>query len=368
MPTPQEVAAARAKMANAMAAEHNAAVIDGRITSHADLIPVAGVSGTPTPAEILESQRQRIDPTGSPEAPTVPAPQSPQPVPADGSQNQGDGSEKVFGKYLSLEEAEKGYYHAVNTLSTTQQENEQLRQQLASFQGQPSAYPTLPLQQPGQTPRVDPTAPKRNWAESPAVRRAAEETGIDPSVFVSLAEEIHGPDVDIQTAVQQAVQATLQPLVSASQADMKMRELYPEHEKHLPEIGTFLGANPRIRDAAIALKQTGRDFEAQEYVWNQYQHAVGIGQQNRMLANAQVAEEERQTARAAAHLPSSPSTPVHAAQQDPNQPSTQQVEEWRRRYQAGDQDAGVLWRRATLGHLLPPSDRTWEQNQWPGGR
>ena len=70
---------------------------------------------------------------------------------------------------------------------------------------------------------------------------------------------------------------------------------------------------------------------------------------DRVVDAADAAVAQTQIARANAGLPASPSTPVHAAVQNPNQPSQEQINAWLAAYRAGDAEAGKLWRKWTLG-------------------
>jgi hypothetical protein len=267
-----------------------------------------------------------------------------------------DANGLIFGKYRSVEEAKRGYFNAVNTLSSTTDELVRLRNQQAS--GQPAAPATLPGSAPGDAPRVNPTQRQFDvQAEIDKLVRSSEESGqLDPQALMSLVSRV--ATTAASAAASEAVEAHITPMRAMAEAETYMRTTYPDSVNHAQELGIFVKTDPTVGPTVQALMNAGQYKAAFEYAWNTYTVKNGLAVERGMDANAQIAEEERQKARAAAGFSGSPNTGVHAVVPDPNRRLT--AEEIAALNEHSKTDQGALRRRVMLGQFLPPEWRTWE--------
>jgi hypothetical protein len=336
----------RAAMAAQINNEFNRLVDQGAITG------VEKVS-TPTAPAPAVAAPAAVAPTAPAATPAAPAPAAAPAIPAPGVPF--DREVHGLGKYNTVEELRKGYYEAVNTLSST-------LDKLSSLQQQQAVAPpvaTVPASVPGGSPRVNPAA--RNpidFASDPVLTKFAEESNVPIETVVAAMDRVASLRAD------QAVDARFAPMQAMTDAEAQMRAQYPEAANHVVEVGNFIKANPNIAARVGNLINAGDAFGGMEYAYTMYMAQMGIKQERSMVANAAVAEEERLKARAEAGLPTSPNTGVLAATRAANAPPT--VEEINALNQAAghglSQDAAaVIRRRALLGSQLPPELRTWEQ-------
>lgn len=333
MPTPDEL---RARMAQSVNVEFNEGVAAGSILGSP--IPVPGAPAPEQPAA-----------SGPPAAPA--SPETP-------SQEQG----LIWNKYKDMEQAEKGYFHLLNTHTSAMNELSALRSRVAQMDQAPTASPSGPTSLPGASPgsreRVNPVSPAVNWAEDPTMRRVSEATGIDPADLGAIAQRA----LDLVTpTVNQSLDQRLAPMTAQAEADAYMRRNHPEALNHAQEIGLFVQSSPSAQRIITPLLAQNDYTAAFEAAWLLYSLNSGVGVQKQMQANQGVAEAERLQARAAAGLPSSPNTPVHAAVQQAASPSPEELQDLAIRAKQGDPNAAVMLRRHTFGRVLPPEMRTWER-------
>ena len=305
-------------------------------------------------------------PVGNPLAPAPekeekPAPKAPT---AKESKSEKPAEELIFGKYKSMEEAEKGYYESVKYANSAMDELSAIKNQASATPGSTPAggqATTAPGGSPGARERVDPSQrnlPPVDWRTNEAVVKVSEETGIPVDQLGMLADAIRNQSA---REAQEVVDARLTPMQAQADAEAYMRKTYPDAYNHLDEMSLFLKGNPGIAQVAGSLAGVGDQRAAMEYVWTQYRANIGRNAQAKMQVNAEVAEEQRVEARAAAGLPAATGTSVHAALAESNGPTQEQLAALLAARKAGDQQAAILHRRATLGHLLPPElTKSWE--------
>lgn len=282
-------------------------------------------------------------------APTEPAPAEPASPATPGST--GDAPRKLFlGKYETEEAAEKGHYELQNYAAT-------ISRKLAAYEtGQgPTPTPASPQGSALESrSRANPADPRMDWRSDPAVMKAAEEAGMAPEAFADLAARIHERTMS-------TIDSVVGQRLGAVEADLYMQTTYPDAKKHAPEIQAFVEQNPMVQGGVRSLLETGNTRAALDYAYNMYQVNLGNTTQADMQATATAADATRQTERAAAGLPSTPSTPVHAAIKTPVTPDPELLTNLQRRGEAGDAVAARDFRRLTLGTLLPAELRTWER-------
>jgi len=252
-----------------------------------------------------------------------------------------------------MDEAEKCYFNAVNTLSSVLDEAAQKDAEIARLRSQVAA-PRADQER----ERVNPaTRNPMDWTKDPAVVNASELSGLPSEVFAEFAQAVEA------RSVQQAKQNfddVLSPLKAVAEAESYMRDTYPDALQHTKEVENFIKANPRVASTVGALIRANDPKAAMEYAWTNYTISTGIGIETKMKANAEVAEAERAKARAAANLPTSPTTPVTAST-EPAKITREEIEFLKERAAQGDEKAAVVLRRALLGPLLPDVLRTWER-------
>ena len=307
--------------------------------------PVAAPAAAPVSAPIPTAPV--VNPVARPAA-------SPAPGPSDAAlEALRDANGLLLGKYRTADELRRGYFNAVNTLSVTTDELVRLRNQPAS--GQPAAPATLPGSAPGDAPRVNPTARTYDQEIAELVKSSEESGQIDPNVLLQTVSRIAA------RAGQEAVQNELRPMQAMSEAESYMRTKYPESVNHAQELGNFVKTDPVVGPSVQALMANGQFKAAFEYAWSMYTVQNGLSVERGIAANAQIAEEERARARAAAGFSGSPNTGVHAEVRKANEPLTR--EQIAALNEHSKLDQGELRRRVMLGSFLPPEWRTWENQQ-----
>lgn len=331
----------RARIAQGINQEFNRMVDSGAITGVPKIPDVVTPPAAPTaPAPV------------APVAPVVPATTAEATPKVEPATTTG----KVFNKYTNLEEAEKGYFNAVNTLSATLDESAKKDEEIARLRSQVTA-PRADQDR----PRVNPVA--RNpvdLVKKDAVIKTSEASGVPVEVLAEFAAEILA---DANAGAKQTLSDTLAPMSAIAEAQTYMQQTYPDALNHTKEVENFIKSNPRVRETVGALIRANDPKAAMEYAWVNYTIETGIGIETKMKANAEVAEAERTAARAAAGLPSSPTTPVHSVTAGPAQPTAEEIAFLKEKAKGGDELAGKLLRRIALGHLLPAHLRTWENPQ-----
>lgn len=359
--TPDQI---RAAMSAQITQEFNQLVDQGAITGVAK-IPVAGAAApaAPVPPAPAASPAAAA-PAAAPAAAVVP-PTAPAPGEAFNKETHG------LGKYNTLEELRKGYFNAVNTLSTklddsTSKDTEiaSLRQQLTAFGANPQAgnAATVPASVPGGSLRVNPVA--RNpidFSTDPVLKQFAEESSVAPELLIQAIDRVATARAEQIAA--EVVNAKIDPLQRMTEAETYMRAKYPDSVNHINEVSNFLKTNMDEAVIVAELVQMGKPAKAMEYAFKQYAAHVGLDLTKKMEANAAIAEEERLAARAQAGLPTSPNTGVMAARPSTEAPTREEIQALNEAAGPGlSQDAAAtIRRRRLLGSMLPESLRTWEQ-------
>ena len=358
--TPDQI---RAAMSAQITQEFNQLVDQGAITG-IEKIPVAGA-----PAAVPAAA---ASPAAAAPAAAVPAavakvepPTAPAPGEAFNKETHG------LGKYNTLEELRKGYFNAVNTLSTKLDDSvskdteiASLRQQLTAFGANPQAgnAATVPASVPGGSARVNPVA--RNpidFSADPVLKQFAEESSVPTELLIQAIDRVATARAEQISA--EVVNAKIDPLQRMTEAETYMRTKYPDSVNHTAEVANFLKTNQDEAVIVGKLVNMGEPSKAFEYAFKQYAAHVGLDLEKKMVANSAVAEEERLAARAQAGLPTSPNTGVMAARPSTEAPTREEIQALNEAAGPGlSQDmAAVIRRRRLLGSMLPESLRTWEQ-------
>lgn len=321
-------------------AEFNRMVDAGAITG-VPKIPVDEPTVTETPTVPAAT----TTPTAAPAPTADPAP-APTSAPETG---------KIWDKYANLDEAKKGYFHAVNTLSATLDESAKKDEEIARLRSQVVAAPRVDQDR----ERVNPvTRNPVDWSKNPVVAKLSEESNIPVDVFAEFAQSIEAQAIQGADAV---FNERLAPMKAVAEAEQYMRDTYPDALNHTKEVENFIKANPKVARTVGSLIKAGEPAAAMEHAWTMYTLETGIGIETKMKANAEVAEAERVKARAAAGLPTSPTTPVHSVDSGPPQPTAEEIAFLKEKAQGGDEKARILLRRIFAGPLLPAALRTWEK-------
>lgn len=352
MKTPEEARADMAKQVlgqmlmsgDPLMAENAKIAID--LQNPGQQAPAPATQPATAPAPVVQHQ-----PAQAPVVPTTQVPAQPA-VPWDKEIH-------GLGKYNSREELEKGYFNAVNQLSKTADELANLRSQTsAGNSGQPAATVPgafIPGSTPGSDPRVNPTVHGVDPAIDEFVKASEESGVIDPVKLGQVIAKV------ASRAASETVKGELAPLQAMQQAETYMATNYPESGKHAQEVANFVKTDPVVGATFASLMKAGQVTGAFEYAWQMYTVKAGIGTERAMVANSQIAEEERQRARAAAGFASSPNTGVHTPVKDANEPvSAERVAQLNA---TADIDQGLTRRRELLGRFLPAEWRTWEQGR-----
>jgi len=308
---------------------------------------------TPAPAPAPAPAPRPAPPMNQP-APPPAAPASPAPAQGDaGLEAARDANGLIFGKYRTAEEARRGYFNAVNTLSVSTDELVRLRNQPTGANLQPTM---LPGSAPGDAPRVNPAAQSFDIQKAvDDLVKSSEESGqIDPKVLLQTVTSI------ATQAAAAATDARLLPMQAMAEADSYMRAKYPLSVNHAQELGNFVKTDPTVGPTVQSLLGAGQFKAAFEYAWNMYTVANGIVTERAVETNAQIAEEERAKARAAAGFSGSPNTGIHAEAQKQNELLTPDEKQQLNQIAGHSREGEAVRRRAYLGAWLPPEWRTWE--------
>jgi hypothetical protein len=327
----------RKRLARQVTSDYNAMLASGDI-----------LSGEALPVEPPDGENGAVATQPPPAPPTPePAPETPE-TPAA----------KYAGKYQSVEALEQGYTHMLGLSSRINEENRQLKEQLARQVGSP---PPANGGAPPQTaaPRVNPA--QRNttdWIRQEAVVKLAETTGIDPLPLAEFARTVAAQTVEM---ARQEVGEQLAPIQAIQTAQARFNALHPEAAQFQSELAAFTASmSPDDQNEVQNMIAGGNLLGAMKYTWAQFRLETKAATEGQMKANSKVAEEERTTARAAANLPpsASPATPIRAAADQP--PDPKYIKDLQERARNHDADAQVELRRLTFGRMMHPSLRTWE--------
>lgn len=257
----------------------------------------------------------------------------------------------LLGKFRTADDLRRSYFSGQNLISQQADELIRLRNQPVSATPTPAL---LPGSAPGDAPRANPTAQSFNvQREIEELVKSSEESGqIDPQALLQTVAKIAA------RTSQEAVAAQLGPMQAISEAEAYMRSTYPDSVNHGQELQNFIKTDPIVGNTVADLLRAGSYRGAMEYAWSMYTVKNGLTVERGMTANAQIAEEERARARAAAGFSGSPNTGVHAETKEANRALTR--EEIAALNERSKSDGGELRRRVMLGQFLPPEWRTWE--------
>jgi len=356
MPTPDEVRAAMSKTILTQMS-HSA---DPQTRENANIaLRAQGIDpeAPPTAPVTAPAPAAAAAATAAPPAATpTPAPPAASPAPAPGPAPSTVPFDKdVHGlkKYNTLEELKNGYFNAVNKLSEVLDENARLKSQSAPVNPPPAM---LPGSAPGDALRVNPTTRSIDIKKVvDELVKSSEESGqIDPTMLLDAVTNI------ADQVSRNAVQDVLRPRDAMAEAELYMRQKYPDSVNHGPEMGNFVKSDPIVADTMLSLMEAGKFKAAFEYAWTTYTVQKGISVERGMEANSQIAEEERVRARAAAGFSGSPNTGVHAEAKKADQPLTPEEVTALNKAAAFSEEGRVIRRRAMLGNWLPAEWRTWE--------
>lgn len=265
--TTSAATAASPEAVRAALAESFAADLEGFMTGHEAAMGTTSVLATSPDAV----------PTTPPA--TTPAPAAP--------------TAPLAGKYKSVEELEKGYWHVQNLLTRTQAE-------LAATKGTPALEspppgtpaPTAPAPAPLPAPRVNPV--------DRAKARAAEVLSKFSEKYTVEPDEMR----DVVRAVSEEVlESRLAPMDRMAEAEEYMRANHPDALKFGTEIASYIAANPIVQKVVSQSLAAGEYEDAMEYAWERFQVASGKAAEIAGLSAAAVAEKAREAARVDAVAP-----------------------------------------------------------------
>jgi hypothetical protein len=279
------------------------------------------------------------------------SPEDPAPEPTD---------DLIFGKYKSMEEAKRGYFELQNYASQTKTQLENLKR--PATQASPvnpgvgdGVAATVPGGSPGAQDRVNPVSRNFDWSQNEAVAKASEQLGVDTSALAPLMDMMVG---EAERITQERLDSTLGPMQAQAQAQARMARENPDFVRLESDVSMWLEVNPQIAQSVINMHNQGLYNEAYDYAWSKFQGAQLATTEQEMKANQQVAEEERKTARAAAGLPSTPGTPVHAAAKS-DDVSGEELLKLEEQYRKGDAEAGRKVRMIRMKSMM--SEKDWEK-------
>jgi hypothetical protein len=214
-----------------------------------------------------------------------------------------DPSKRFAGKYVSVEELEKGHVHAQALITRLQQENAQLR-----------AVPTAASPNPG-TPRVNPV--ERQVQLSDRIKQFGERNQIPAQELAEVVREIAG----------EVVAETNAPAEAQRQATEYMRQNHPRFFDFQAEVLANVQANPGLQQVVSRELARGNFEGAMETAWSNYALNAGVDVHQRMVANNTVLNQEVEKARVDAGLVPTQAAGVHQAAPDSRYISAERFEE-----------------------------------------
>lgn len=257
-------------------------------------------------SEVLEDV-SRAHPVQRPRSLNDPPAPQPQPAPqvqaaqtqAQPVQTQPQGgqpaSERRFaGKYLSVEELEKGAIHQQTLITNLQRELSQLR-----------SVPTAAQPIQPQSTRANPVSLDTQRAEK---LKAFEDRHQIPAQELEEVVSILTEGVLAQHEAPKAAQA---------QAVAYMQVNHPRFFDFQTEVTAHVKANPTLESVVQREISRGNYEGAMETAWSNFALNAGIDVHNRMNVNNAVLNQEVEQARADAGLVSTQAQGVHQAQPDP---------------------------------------------------
>lgn len=311
--------------------------------------------GHPEQQILLQLPGQPVQPVQPQTAVTPPAGQpGPTPEQTQGNVTGASNTPRYANKFDTAEDMEQGYYQLLNFASEL---NRQLHTQQPPIMQMPENTPTplmIPGSSPGSEPRVNPGARTPvDWKSNGAVVKFADKSAMPADDVAEFAQSIADTAI---SGVEQTVQQTLAPLqaqIAMDAADRHMAQRYPEYTRFAPEMVLYLqSADPTVQGTFAEMMRKSLYVGASEYLWAMFRSARQTAAHGQLVAQSQLAEGTRQTARAnAAVSPSSPGTPIHAALGQDLGPDPQVLSNLREGARNGDGRAAAELRRLTFGRL-----------------
>ncbi len=249
-------------------------------------------------------------------------------------------------QYKTKDEAAKGYWHLLKLAREAQNERDQLKERLAAVNQ--SSPPVQPATTPPPSPKAHPSA-VHDWMKTDAVAKLAEQ-GIDAQALAEFAQTVID-EADKRSEAK--VDGRLTPLINQAQAQNDFYAHNPEAIPLQAEIDAYVAGLPEEdKDVIRTMGQNGQYKQAMRFVLKGFKAERQALTQTQLQSEAQAAEKGRKSQRAAAALPqSSPSTPIHAANDDT--PDPKMMEELAERARNHDPEAQRAYRKLTFGRKLP---------------
>ena len=234
-------------------------------------------------------------------AQATPAPANTPTAPPTGRPDEG---RRYAGKYLSVEELEKGHSHAQGLITKLQTELAQLR-----------AVPTAAATAPVVAPRVNPVT--RETILSEKVKQFGERNQIPAQELAEVVSEIARGVVQQENAPAQAQAETV----------AYMRQNHPRFFEFQNEVLAHVSANPMLQNEVSREMNNGNYTGAAVLAWSDYALSAGVDVHQRMVANNTVLNQEVERARVDAGLVPTQASGVHEAGPDPRFITTERLNE-----------------------------------------
>lgn len=257
-------------------------------------------------------------------AQATPAQAAPQTAPSTGRP---DESRRFAGKYVSVEELEKGHLHAQSLITRLQAENAQLR-----------AVPTTAAPAPVTAPRVNPVT--REVIMSEKLKQFGERNQIPAQELAEVVSEIARGVVAEENAPAQAQAQTV----------AYMRANHPRFFDFQNEVLAHVSANPQLSAEVSREMNQGNYTGAAVLAWSDYALSAGVDVHQRMVANNTVLNQEVEKARVDAGLVPTQASGVHEAGPDPRFITAEKLNEL---YELSRNGYPMPLARELIGNTLP---------------
>ena len=172
---------------------------------------------------------------------------------------------KVFNKYNNLEEAERGYFSAVEMGNQAKARADEAEARLARITS--AAGPT-------PAPEVDPLDEIENY-------------GVPKELIAKVVDH----------RVKQGFTELFTPMIEKSQADQKIIEKYPDYQEHFSEIEKFVESDPDLSLEVAGLNKTGNYLAARRSAYLNWKVAQANAVAEQKVAADSARKEEATTAR-----------------------------------------------------------------------
>lgn len=247
-----------------------------------------------------------------PQRPTAPVQQTQAPAQTQGSPaaqptqgGQPAEGRKFAGKYLSVEELEKGAIHQQTLITNLQRELSQMR-----------SAPTT-------TAAPQPAAPRANPVTLGGERLAKLKTAFE--------EGREFPVQELTEAVAEIVNGVVEQKEAPRNAQLGavayMQTNHPRFFDFQNEVAAHVKANPSLEAVVTREINRGNYEGAMETAWSNFALAAGVDVHQRMNANNAALNQEVEQARVDAGLVSTQAGGVHQAQPDPRVISAERLEQ-----------------------------------------